>query len=114
MVLTFHSQKITENLRKVFFYEKTSLILLFYKFFIDEKISENNLNEILSDSPDLSELSEGKFGNGGRTSTPNLAKRKRSSSVTSREVKYIRRQIEGYFQVMFFIIVSYYDFISLQ
>ena len=55
---------------------------------------------ILNDSPDLSDLTEGRFEeiNGGgaqRTSTPNLAKRKRSSSVSSSEIKFIRKQLQG-------------------
>jgi hypothetical protein len=53
---------------------------------------------VLSDSPGLSDLSStlGAGGrSGARTSTPNLSKRKRSASVSSRDVKVMRKQIEG-------------------
>lgn len=52
----------------------------------------------MSDSPNLSDLSEaGRFDdvNGGhRTSTPNMSKHKRSSSLSSPELKNIKKQIQ--------------------
>ncbi len=70
----------------------------------------------MSDSPDLSELSSAAAGAGGgaRTSTPNLTKRKRSSSVNSRDVKVMRKQIEGlkkslkniYIYFLFFMVLD--------
>lgn len=55
---------------------------------------------MLSDSPDLSDLSSTVANaaggrSGARTSTPNMTKRKRSASVSSRDVKIMRKQIEG-------------------
>ena len=52
----------------------------------------------MSDSPNLSDLSEGRFDdiNGGhRTSTPNISKQKRSASLSTPEIKHIKKQIQG-------------------
>ena len=53
----------------------------------------------MSDSPNLSDLSEGRFDdiNGGhRTSTPNMSKQKRSASLSTPEIKHIKKQIQGF------------------
>jgi hypothetical protein len=60
----------------------------------------------MSDSPNLSDLSEGRFDdiNGGhRTSTPNMSKQKRSASLSTPEIKHIKKQIQGYFFVSIFV-----------
>ena len=52
----------------------------------------------MSDSPNLSNLSEARFDeiNGGhRTSTPNMSKQKRSASLSTPEIKHIKKQIQG-------------------
>lgn len=52
----------------------------------------------MSDSPNLSDLSEARFDekNGGhRTSTPNMSKQKRSASLSTPEIKHIKKQIQG-------------------
>jgi len=58
------------------------------------KDSKNRMEEIISDSPGLSEISAQDGGYGGRTSTPNMNKRnKRNSSSNSNEFKIIKKQI---------------------
>ena len=68
----------------------------FYNIILLEIAIKQKLEHLFADSPDLSDITEGIDNDGGhRTSTPNISKRKRSSSMSTPELKQIRKQIEG-------------------
>ena len=70
-----------------------------------------NGRDLLTDSPNLSDITEGKFDDiegGHRTSTPNTSKYKRSSTVASPELKNIKKQIES-LEKMYFEILKIID-----
>jgi hypothetical protein len=54
----------------------------------------------MSDSPGLSDLSEN-LNTGHRTSTPNITKPKRNQTISSPEFMFIKKQIDGYFNLFF-------------
>ncbi|CAF0914556.1 unnamed protein product [Brachionus calyciflorus] len=65
-----------------------------------EYLHKKPKSEEFSDAPDLSDITEGKFddleipGKGHRTSTPNMSKRRRSTSLSSTDIKQIKKQLE--------------------
>ena len=73
------------------------------------------MEEIISDSPGLSEISAQDGGYGGRTSTPNMNKRnKRNSSSNSNEFKIIKKQIGGYLRLFKKMIQNFDVFFGLR